>query len=124
MPNARVLFYMEKDGTVPLLLWLERLRPTRVQAKCLALIKLLGQMGYELHRPRADALRDGIRELRTEDGQVNYRILYFFHGKDCVVLTHGITKEGNVPTREIDRAVAMKERFQKRPEEHTYFETE
>jgi phage-related protein len=124
MPSTKVLFYKEDDGTAPLLVWLEKLQPKRAQAKCLALIKLLGQMGYELLRPRTDALRDGIRELRTEVGNVNYRILYFFHGKDCVVLTHGITKEAKVPDKEIDRAVAMKVRFQNQPEEHTYYETE
>jgi putative component of toxin-antitoxin plasmid stabilization module len=124
MPSTRVLFYKELDGAVPFIEWLEQLKPKRVRGKCLALVKLLASMGYELHRPRSDALRDGLRELRTEVGNVNYRVLYFFHGKDCVVLTHGITKEDKVPDSEINRAIAMKDNYQKNPDKHTYYESE
>ncbi len=64
MPKTRIIFFQELDGTVPLLTWLDALRPKRVKAKCIALIKLLAQLGYELHRPHSDILRDGIRELQ------------------------------------------------------------
>ncbi len=106
------------DGSSPLA------RPQRAQAKCLALIRLLATIGHELRRPRTDALRDGIRELRTEVGNVNYRILYFSHGTDCVVLTHGITKEGKVPDAEINSAVAKRLLFKANPDKHTFYETE
>jgi Phage derived protein Gp49-like (DUF891) len=43
---------------------------------------------------------------------VNYRILYFFSGKAAVVLSHGITKEREVPTREIDRAIQRKKQVE------------
>lgn len=104
--------------------WLDQLRSKRVKAKCLGLLKLLALMGYELKRPRSDTLRDGIRELRTEVGKVNYRLLYFFHGKDCVVISHGITKEDRVAESEIDAAIQNRERFKSDPEKHSYFETE
>jgi len=29
---------------------------------------------------------------------VNYRILYFFHDRTATVLSHGLTKEGRVPS--------------------------
>ncbi len=124
MPRAKVLFYKKLDGSVPLIDWLGKLRPKRVQAKCLALIRMLATMGHELKRPRTDTLRDGIRELRTEVGNVNYRLLYFFHGNDCVVLTHGITKEGKVPDAEIDSAIEKKLLFKANPDKHTFYETE
>lgn len=124
MPSTKVLFYKELDGTIPVVEWLERQRPKRVKAKCLALVRLLAHMGHELHRPWSDGLREGIRELRTEVGNVNYRLLYFFHGKDCVILTHGITKEDEVPHSEINRAIKMKLIYQKNPDKHTYCETE
>jgi phage-related protein len=55
--------------------------------------------------PIADLLRDGIYELRVRAGRVNYRILYFFHGRNIAVVSHGITKEDRVPAKEIDLAI-------------------
>jgi phage-related protein len=77
--------------------------------------------GHELRRPRADTLRDGIHELRVVSQHVNYRVLYFFHGRTAVI-SHGLTKEGVVPPREIDLAVARKHRFAADPARHTYTE--
>lgn len=70
--------------------------------------------------PEADYLRDKIYELRTKHGRVNLRMLYFFHGKQAVVVSHGLTKEDEVPPREIDLAVERKARFEKAPEKHTF----
>jgi len=41
-------------------------------------------------------------------GTVNYRILYFFAGSDIVCLSHGITKEKEIPGNEIDVAIQRK----------------
>jgi phage-related protein len=79
-------------------------------------------MGYELRRPIADMLRDGIYELRTRHGTVQYRLLYFFHGQNVAVLTHGLTKEQRVPPELIDEALRRKRRFEQAPEKHTYRE--
>lgn len=65
-------------------------------------------------------LRDGIYELRRSYQGVNYRILYFYSGKDVAVLSHGITKEGAVPDVEINRAIERKKRFEDDPKAHTY----
>jgi putative component of toxin-antitoxin plasmid stabilization module len=80
-------------------------------------------MGHELRRPEADLLRDGIHELRARRGRVNYRILYFFHGRHVVVLTCGLTKESRVPDADVDRAILRRAAFAKDPDKHT-FETE
>ena len=124
MPNTRIIFFKEEAGTVPVTAFLDGQQDKRVKAKCIALIRLLAKMGYELKRPRSDGLRDGIRELRTEIGNVNYRLLYFFHGQNCVVISHVITKEKEVPDAEINAALANKELYKIDPEKHTYTETE
>jgi phage-related protein len=124
MPSTTIIFFKEAGDKVPVIEFLEAARPKRVKAKCIALIKLLAQEGYELKRPRSDTLRDGIRELRTEIDNVNYRLLYFFHGQNCVVISHGITKEKEVPDKEIDAAIANKELYKSDPEKYTYVETE
>jgi hypothetical protein len=127
MPQTDVFFYREEDGRVPALDWLLALRERNERAakKCFALVNLLREFGSELRRPRADMLRDGVYELRTEVGNVNYRILDGFVGKDSAVLICGLTKERNVPDKEIDRAAACIERFQREPHKHQFiFEEE
>ncbi len=61
-------------------------------------------------------------ELRARIGRVNYRILYFFHGRNVALLAHGLTKEAEVPAAELNRAIERKERFETDPERHTYRE--
>jgi hypothetical protein len=87
-----------------------------------AAIQRLAEFGHDLRRPLADYLRDEIYELRPKSGRVNYRILYFFHGREIGVLTAGLTKEREVPAIEIDRAIARKRKFEQNPHLHTYEE--
>jgi phage-related protein len=113
------VFYQEENGSVPLLEWLDRL-PAKAQAKCLARLKRLEDLGHELRRPEADYLRDGIHELRASLGGIHYRILYFFHGNIAAVVSHGITKEQRVAPREIERAIERKNRFTTNPARYTF----
>jgi phage-related protein len=119
LPPTEVVFYQEDDGSVPLMEWLDRL-PAKAQAKCVARLKRLEDLGHELRRPEADYLRDGIHELRASLGGVHYRILYFFHGNIAAVVSHGITKEQRVPPREIERAIDRKNRFTTDPARYTF----
>jgi hypothetical protein len=121
MPQVQVVFYQEQDGSVPVLDWLDRLTD-KAQAKCTAKIERLAEMGHELRRPEADYLRDDIYELRIGLQGINYRILYFFHGRTVAVLSHGIRKERRVPPKEIELAVERKDRFEAKPRTHTYRE--
>ena len=118
----QVVLYREADGTVPLLEWLKAVgkRDRRIVAKCWARLDVLAEYGNRLRRPVADYLRNGIYELRMEYGGVNYRILYFFAGSACVVVSHGLTKESKVPASEIDLAVARKRRFEADPGRFSY----
>ncbi len=81
-----------------------------------------GRVWHELRRPLADILRDGIYELRIRKGKVNFRILYFFHGKNVAILGHALTKEDRVPKGDIERAVRRKKAYQADPATHTHFE--
>ena len=89
---------------------------------CVVRIRRLAEEGHGLRRPEADYLRDGIHELRAKSGRVNYRFLYFFHGRNIAVLAHSLTKEAEVPPVEIDRALERKALYEKDPEGHTYEE--
>ena len=121
MPRTNVVFYRETDGSVPLLEWLDGLPPAAI-VKCRLKLERLKELGYELRRPEADFLREGIYELRIRLRRVNYRMMYFYHGKTAAVISHGIVKEKEVPPREIDRAIKRKQAFVSDPERHTYAE--
>jgi len=120
MPKTEVVFFAGKDGTAPLLDWLDR-QEQKVQDKCLAKVERLEELGHELRRPEADYLRDDIYELRVRYRSVNYRMLYFFT-KGMAVISHGLTKEDVVPDRDIDLAVSHKAMFEHDPYKHTYKE--
>ena len=124
MPQTEVFFYQEALGDVPVRDWLAQVakRDRRAADKCQTSIARLRAMGHELRRPDADLLRDGIYELRVRVGTVNYRLLYFFHGRDVALLAHGLTKERAVPPAEIDRAVRRKLRFEADPTAHRFKE--
>jgi hypothetical protein len=118
MPRTNVVLYREADGTVPMLEWFEKL-PDKVQDKCVVHLRRLAELGHELRRPESDLLRDGIHELRVGFEGVNYRMLYFFHGNVAAVLSHGLMKERQVQSSEIERAIRRMKQFQTDPAGHT-----
>jgi phage-related protein len=118
LPQVRVVLCKEDEGMVPVLEWLDEL-PVKIQDKCAARIKRLMIFGHELRRPEADYLRDGIYELRVRYQRTNYRLLYFFYRNQIVVVTHGLTKAREVPSKEIDKALRFKRKFEASPESHT-----
>lgn len=91
---------------------------------CIARIDLLKERGHRLRRPHAENLGRGIWELRAKVEGINYRMLYFFHGQQAIVLSHGIVKQqAEVPPIEIKRAVERKKAFDASPQRHTHKET-
>jgi len=46
---------------------------------------------------------------------VQYRILFFYHGRNTVVLAHALTKEAAIPARDIERAKERKRRYEQEP---------
>jgi putative component of toxin-antitoxin plasmid stabilization module len=122
MPPSQIVFFQERAGDAPVVDWLGELRKTNAKAfiKCRAALTRLALLGHELRRPEADYLRDGVYELRIRLGSVNYRLLYFFHGRTVSVVAHGLTKEDNVSAAAINRAIAGKAAFTANPSLHTF----
>ena len=119
MPKTEVVFYKEDDGSVPMLEWLDSLQPKALD-KCTVRIERLEEMGHELRRPEADFLRDGIYELRVRLQHLNYRMLYFFHGRIAAVISHGLVKEAEVPPKDIEKAIQKKQKFEQNPNAHSH----
>ena len=121
MPQTKVVFYVGEDGVCPFIEWTEGLHDALVDKLILA-VEDLERDGCDLRRPTTDFLRDGIYELRIRYYNVQYRILYFFHGQRAAVLSHGVAKEDKVPDKEINRAIGFKCLFEGNPDLHTYQE--
>ena len=122
MPKTQVIFFKDKDGKAPVVDWLSDLKKTNAKAwaNCRVKIEMLEASGHELRRPAADLLRDGIYELRAKQDHVQYRMLYFFYGRNVAILAHSLTKEDEVPDIDIERALKRKKCFAMNSKEHTY----
>ena len=101
--------------------WLGELedREPKAYAKCLARILELADKGNQMRRPHADYLCEGIYELRATLGKDQYRLLYFFFGTNVVAVSHGITKEKEVPSEEIELAISRKNLVMASPDRYT-----
>ena len=120
---VRVVFYMEENGRAPVKDWLFAL-DQKSQDKCVAKLLRLREEGHRLRRPEADLLGDGVFELRIVYAGNQYRVLYFFDGRDIVVLSHAfIKKTRKVPKKDIDTALRRKARYLANPARHTYTES-
>lgn len=122
MPTINVVFYQDRPGDSPVVEWLRKLNETQPRAfdKCRAAIARLALHGHELRRSESDYLRDGIYELPIRFGSVNYRLLYFFHGRTISVLAHGLTKESSIPAGDLQQAIVRKIAFTANPAAHTF----
>jgi phage-related protein len=121
VPRVTVVAFRDADGSVPLVEWLQSL-PSKAEVKCRVKLERLAQLGYEMRRPEADYLRDGIYELRATIQGTHYRMLYFFLGRLLVVASHGLVKERVVPPREIDLAILRRSEVERDPNRHTFEE--
>jgi hypothetical protein len=121
MPQTRICVFCDRRGKSDLLTWLKDLRRDAPAAhkKGQARIRLLALEGNALRRPVADYLRDGIYELRWRVKTVQYRVLYFFHDKCAATLSHGLTKEDEVPDDDIEQAIVRSGLVRRSPAKHT-----
>ena len=120
MPKSQVIMYKEADGKCPLIEWM-RLLSAKEQDKVIAKVQRLEECGFDLRRPEADYLDDGIYELRAKSGTKNLRVLYGFAGKNIALLSHGCFKEDKVPVKEIRLAKKRLDLFTLDPNTHTYY---
>ena len=120
MPPTEVYFYQEEDGRIPVLEWMGELRRKNLKAfiKCDARVDLLRSLGNDLRRPIADYLRDGVYEMRIGLRGVNYRLLYFFHGRRIAILAHALTKEDRIPEKDLKIALERKANVEKDPKRY------
>ncbi len=102
----QIELYERADGGCPVEDFLDGLdKPSR--AKVLGLIQVLADQGPALPFPYSSQVRGKIRELRTQHGRENLRVLYFGASAREWVLLHGFTKRTpKTPERDIGIAEA------------------
>ncbi len=114
MPKIKVVYYIKKDGSIPVQEFIESLE-TKMAAKVMRTIKLLQDNGSDLRLPHSEYLTDGIYELRSKQGSNITRIMYFFVIGNKAILTNGFTKKSQkTPKKEIELAKKYREDYMKR----------
>jgi len=120
MPATRIVVYWNGNSCPVVDQYRKALRENRrLAVKLLSAVQHLETYGFDARRPQVDVLRDGIWEFRIRIGSENWRLLYFFAGKNLVVLSHVITKEREVPPKEIDLAKLRREQVEQEFEKFT-----
>jgi phage-related protein len=104
-----IWYFVDDRGRSPIREFIDGL-PLDEQAKVFAYIDELGKQGYNLRRPLADYVKDGIYELRPKAN----RLFYFFFLKENVVFVHAIKKKTNeIPENDIALSLKRKNHIEK-----------
>jgi phage-related protein len=112
MAKYEIVFYTTPRGEALFQKFLDSMTD-KLRSKVMKLLDLLEEHGPNLKRPYSDMLRDGIRELRCQQGHNNIRAFYFFFQGKKIIITHGLIKKTDkVPPTEIDKAVSYKRDFE------------
>lgn len=120
MPKSKIIFFKDDKNRVPVWDWINHLHDNDSNAYATFILRfgLLAERGFELRRPYADYVDKGLYELRITKRTAQYRILYFFHGKNVIVLAHAFSKTKRIPKRDLEIAVKRKELYETDPENH------
>jgi hypothetical protein len=113
-----IRFYCEEDGSCPFKDWLDKQNSKAVE-KITGYILHLSNHGYRIRRPHSDYLGSGIYELRPTYCGINYRVLYFFHGREIIIITSGLIKERRIPKRELGIAIRRMKEFRENPNKYS-----
>jgi phage-related protein len=109
-----LIFYTTERGDSPLDDFLDGL-DKKSRAKVAAYLSLLEEQGPNLKRPYADIVRGKIRELRILHSSNQYRIFYFFHVRNRIVLVHAFSKKTQeIRKKDFDLAESRMEDWMRR----------
>ena len=111
---ATIVFYRNENGRMPVKEDLEGL-PEPDQAWAAAHLSFLEDQGHTLREPHVKHLQDKLKELRFKISAGQYRILFFFHAGDTVVLVHTLQKKTQeTPKRDLKLALKRMKDWQER----------
>ena len=109
-----VEFYKTAAGREVFVEFLEPL-PAKSIAKIFRDIELLSEYAPNLHEPYTKHIKGSLWELRSKFSSNNYRIFYYIHKNNKLVLLHGFTKKTQkTPSSEIELAQNRLSDYEKR----------
>lgn len=110
----KAIFYTTKSGQNYVENFLME-QDIKTRTKIARSIKELETLGFQLHRPKAAKIENGLYELRIEYSPNNFRILYYFCIKNRIVLLSAFKKKrNNLDRNDIETAIARKNDFNDR----------
>lgn len=114
----KIEFYQRENDTIPVLEFMKSL-DKKMMAKAYHEIELLEQFGSTLREPHVKPIKGhknkGLYELRIKHSSDISRIFFFCYKNDKFVLLHGFVKKtAKIPKREIERAKANKDDYERR----------
>lgn len=108
-------FYIKENGRCPVKDFLDDLDLKKDVPYIENRMIQLEEHGYNLRRPLADILEDGIYELRIKTINGAFRILYFFFDNNKIILTNGFKKKkGRVPATHLITAKEYRKKYYER----------
>lgn len=109
-----VEFYTKQNGDNPVREFLDSL-PVNLQTKAARSLLILQQEGNRLREPYSKHVQDGLFELRVKFSSDIARVFYFFYCGSKIIVTGGFVKKTQkTPMREIEKALACKQEYERR----------
>ena len=118
MEEYEIELYEKADGSCPVAEFLDELEP-KMWAKVARNIDVLAEHNINLREPLVKSMKEGIFELRTQQGSDITRIFYFFYVGKKIILTNGFVKKTQkTPQKYIDIALEYKNDYISRGEDN------
>ncbi|MBN1585901.1 MAG: type II toxin-antitoxin system RelE/ParE family toxin [Candidatus Omnitrophica bacterium] len=102
----KIIFFVDTKGACPVEEYMEKLSAPQ-QDKVFAYLRRLQEVGPQLKRPAGDYLGGKIKLYELRPGR--HRILYYFHGKNIVLLHAFLKKTDEIPKKDIELALFRKD---------------
>ena len=105
----KAILYEKSNGECPVERFAEEL-DLKQKAKLYAVIRRIEEQGNHTRLPLTRYLEDGILEARVQVGNDYIRVLFFFYGKEQIILTNGFMKKTQRTPR---KYIALAKSYQK-----------
>ena len=107
-------YYEMENGKIPAYEFINEL-PVKLRAKAFMELALLEELGTQIKLPYSRPMKNGLHELRIQQGNNAARIFYFFFIEEKIILLSGfIKKTQRTPGDEIEKAMKYKSDYERR----------